>query len=51
MRGGADIDLGRAERAVADLLDALGQDTSDEHTRASHRLRSRAEFFALTGAR
>ena len=31
IRGGADIDLVRAERAVADLLDALGQDISDEH--------------------
>lgn len=31
IRGGAEIDLPRAERAVADLLDALGQDTTDEH--------------------
>jgi len=37
IRGGADIDLARAERAVADLLDALGQDTSDPHTRETPR--------------
>jgi GTP cyclohydrolase I len=37
IRGGADVDLGRAERAVADLLDALGQDTTDEHTRDTPR--------------
>jgi GTP cyclohydrolase I len=37
IRGGADIDLGRAERAVADLLAALGQDPSDEHTRDTPR--------------
>jgi GTP cyclohydrolase I len=37
IRGGADIDLARAERAVADLLAALGQDTSDEHTRDTPR--------------
>jgi GTP cyclohydrolase I len=37
IRGGADIDLTRAERAVADLLAALGQDTSDEHTRDTPR--------------
>jgi GTP cyclohydrolase I len=33
VHGGADIDLARAERAVADLLAALGQDIDDEHTR------------------
>ena len=32
IRGGVDIDLGRAERAVAELLAALGQDVDDEHT-------------------
>ncbi|HEX6235547.1 MAG TPA: GTP cyclohydrolase I FolE [Acidimicrobiales bacterium] len=37
VRSGPDIDLGRAERAVADLLAALGQDTSDEHTRDTPR--------------
>jgi GTP cyclohydrolase I len=37
IRGGADIDLARAERAVAELLAALGQDTSDEHTRDTPR--------------
>ncbi len=30
--GGTDVDLAGAERAVADLLIALGQDGSDEHT-------------------
>jgi GTP cyclohydrolase I len=37
IRGGADIDLPRAERAVADLLDALGQDTTDDHMRETPR--------------
>ncbi|MGE3447786.1 MAG: GTP cyclohydrolase I FolE [Microbacteriaceae bacterium] len=37
IRGGADIDLARAERAVAELLVALGQDTGDEHTRDTPR--------------
>src|SRR5687768_14872849 len=37
VRGGADIDLVAAERAVADLLVALGQDVSDEHTRDTPR--------------
>ncbi len=37
IRGGADIDLARAERAVADLLDALGQDTTDDHMRGTPR--------------
>jgi GTP cyclohydrolase I len=37
IRGGADIDLARAERAVADLLDALGQDTTDDHMRETPR--------------
>jgi GTP cyclohydrolase I len=37
IRGGADIDLARAEGAVADLLTALGQDTNDEHTRDTPR--------------
>jgi GTP cyclohydrolase I len=32
VRGGADIDLPAAERAVADLLVALGQDPADPHT-------------------
>jgi GTP cyclohydrolase IA len=32
VRGGADIDLAAAERAVADLLAALGQDPDDPHT-------------------
>jgi GTP cyclohydrolase I len=37
VRGGADIDLRAAERAVADLLVALGQDPDDEHTRDTPR--------------
>ncbi|MFL6206891.1 MAG: GTP cyclohydrolase I FolE [Acidimicrobiales bacterium] len=37
IRGGADIDLVRAERAVADLLGALGQDVSDEHMQETPR--------------
>ena len=37
IRGGADIDLARAEGAVADLLDALGQDVSDEHMKETPR--------------
>jgi GTP cyclohydrolase I len=37
IRGGADIDLARAERAVAELLEALGQDTTDEHMRETPR--------------
>jgi GTP cyclohydrolase I len=37
IRGGAEIDLGRAERAVAELLEALGQDTDDEHMRDTPR--------------
>jgi GTP cyclohydrolase I len=37
IRGGADIDLDAAERAVADLLVALGQDPEDEHTRETPR--------------
>jgi GTP cyclohydrolase IA len=32
VHGGAEIDLRAAERAVADLLVALGQDPDDEHT-------------------
>jgi GTP cyclohydrolase I len=37
IRGGAEIDLARAERAVAELLSALGQDTSGEHIRDTPR--------------
>jgi GTP cyclohydrolase IA len=37
IRGGPDIDLARAERAVAELLAALGQDVDDEHTRDTPR--------------
>jgi GTP cyclohydrolase I len=37
IRGGADIDLARAERAVAELLAALGQDADDEHLRDTPR--------------
>jgi GTP cyclohydrolase IA len=37
IRGGAEIDLIRAERAVEELLVALGQDTGDEHTRDTPR--------------
>jgi GTP cyclohydrolase I len=33
----APIDLDRAERAVSDLLEALGQDTDDEHLRETPR--------------
>lgn len=32
VRGGADVNLAAAERAVADLLVALGQDPHDHHT-------------------
>lgn len=35
--GAGGIDLGRAERAVADLLAALGQDADDDHTRDTPR--------------
>jgi GTP cyclohydrolase IA len=37
VRGGVAIDRARAERAVADLLVALGQDVGDEHTRDTPR--------------
>jgi GTP cyclohydrolase I len=37
IRGGADVDLDAAERAVADLLVALGQDPESEHTRETPR--------------
>ena len=37
VRGGAEIDLAAAERAVADLLVALGQNPDDEHTRDTPR--------------
>ncbi|HEX7166592.1 MAG TPA: GTP cyclohydrolase I FolE [Acidimicrobiales bacterium] len=37
VRGGGAIDLDAAERAVADLLLALGQDPGDEHTRETPR--------------
>jgi GTP cyclohydrolase I len=37
IRGGSDIDLAAAERAVADLLIALGEDPTDEHTRDTPR--------------
>ena len=37
IHGGAEIDLPAAERAVADLLVALGQDVDDEHTRETPR--------------
>src|SRR5215210_3692096 len=37
VRGGAEIDLEAAERAVSDLLVALGQDPTAEHTRETHR--------------
>jgi GTP cyclohydrolase I len=37
VRGGAEIDLPRAERAVRELLAALGQDAGDEHTRDTPR--------------
>lgn len=37
VRGRAPIDLAAAERAVADLLAALGQDPDDEHTRDTPR--------------
>jgi GTP cyclohydrolase I len=37
IRGGASVDLAAAERAVADLLVALGQDPDDEHTRDTPR--------------
>ena len=37
IRGGAQIDLEAAERAVSDLLRALGQDPTAEHTRETPR--------------
>lgn len=37
IHGGAEIDLPEAERAVADLLTALGQDTDDDHVRETPR--------------
>lgn len=37
VRGGPTIDLPRAERAVGELLAALGQDTADEHVRDTPR--------------
>ena len=37
IRGGGDIDLDAAERAVAALLDALGQPPDDHHTRDTPR--------------
>ena len=37
IRGGAEMDLQLAERAVADLLLALGQDPDDEHLRDTPR--------------
>jgi GTP cyclohydrolase I len=37
VRPGPEIDLAAAERAVADLLTALGQDRSDPHTRDTPR--------------
>lgn len=37
VRGGASIDVDAAERAVADLLIALGVDPSDEHTAGTPR--------------
>jgi GTP cyclohydrolase IA len=37
IRGGTDIDLAGAELAVVELLAALGQDVTDEHTRDTPR--------------
>ena len=37
VRGGAHVDLDAAQRAVADLLVALGQDAGDEHLRDTPR--------------
>ena len=37
VRGGGEIDLPRAERAISELLSALGQDIGDEHTRDTPR--------------
>lgn len=37
VRGSTNIDLAAAERAVADLLVALGKNTADEHTRDTPR--------------
>jgi len=45
---GAEIDLDAAERAVADLLVALGQDTSDEHTSDTPRRTATAYAELLT---
>jgi GTP cyclohydrolase I len=48
IRGGSDIDLPAAERAVADLLVALGQDPNHEHTRDTPRRVSAALAEMLT---
>ena len=41
IRGGATVDLAGAERAVAALLEALGQDPTDEHNSRTRRGGSR----------
>lgn len=48
VRGGADVDLAAAERAVSDLLVALGQDPADEHTRDTPRRVAAAYVELLT---
>jgi GTP cyclohydrolase I len=50
VQGGADVDLPAAERAVADLLTALGQDLDDEHLRDTPR-RVAATFDELLSPR
>ena len=50
VQGGADVDLPAAERAVADLLAALGQDLDDEHLRDTPR-RVAATFDELLSPR
>ena len=50
VQGGVDVDLPAAERAVADLLAALGQDLDDEHLRGTPR-RVAATFDELLSPR
>jgi GTP cyclohydrolase IA len=48
IRGGATVDVSAAERAIADLLVALGQDPDDEHTAGTPRRVSAAYAELLT---
>jgi GTP cyclohydrolase I len=48
VEGGPAVDLGAAERAVADLLAALGQDPDDDHVRETPRRVAAAYLELLT---